>query len=365
MKAIILAGGFGTRLRPISCTRPKSLFPIVNKPLLEWTFERLTEHGVDEAIMAVNYQTEIAIKLFKIPKHGLHVRYSRDPPRKPLGTAGPIKKAEHHFIQDTLFLTLNGDIFADVNYTAMIRQHKQKKAIATLALHRVKDPSRYGVAELSRDKRIKRFVEKPSRGSAPSDLINAGAYVLDPKIFEYIPKGRPVSMEREVFPTLAEEGRLSGYTCDCLWMDIGKPEDYLQINRALLDSRKGKQELSEQTRRARIRVREPVALDSGVHIGKNSVIGPYAVLGQDVKTGCNVTIRNSVILPGTVIRDSANVNGAIIGDCVQIGKGVIIGRGCIIGDHVKISDNVTLAEAVSVCHAKEITENVLKPGNIC
>ena len=159
MKALILAGGFGTRLRPLSCTRPKILLPIVNKPLLQWTFERLAKNNIKEVRLAVNYQTEVAIKQHRIPRCGLHVTYSRDPLRKPLGTGGPIKKAEKFIGHNAPFLVLNGDVFADVNYTEILKIHEENDAVATIALHRVEDPSRYGVAELAEDNRIKRFID--------------------------------------------------------------------------------------------------------------------------------------------------------------------------------------------------------------
>ena len=358
MKALILAGGFGTRLRPLSCTRPKSLFPVVNKPLLQWTFERLAKNSVTEAVLAVNYQTEVAIRQHRIPKNGIHVRYSRDPPDKPLGTGGPIKKAEKLLGHDEPFLVLNGDIFADVNYAQILELHKKKKAVATLSLWRVEDPSRYGVAELAKDSRIRRFIEKPPRESAPSNLINAGAYVLSPEIFHYIPKGQKVSIERQVFTKLAEEGRLYGKVFDGLWTDIGKPEDYLQMNKTLLD-------LFGNQPANRIKghgeTKKPVALDKGVSVGKGSVIGPYAVLGKNVTVGDHVNIEDSIILGGSTISDSASIRGAIVGEGVFVGEGARIRRYCVLGDHVRIGNNVTLAEGVSVCPAKEVSENVLVP----
>ena len=236
MKALILAGGLGTRLRPLSCTRPKTLFPIVNKPLLQWIFERLAKNNVEEAILAVNRQTEFYIKQQRIPKCGLSVKYSIDPPKMPLGTAGPIKKAERLIGQSEPFLVLNGDIFADLNYKEILANHRERKALATIALYEVKDPSRYGVAEIAENCRITRFIEKPQKGTAPTNLINAGIYVLSPKVFQYIPQGKAVSMEREVFPKLAEKGELYGHVFKGLWIDIGKPEEYLQTNKILLDS---------------------------------------------------------------------------------------------------------------------------------
>jgi len=362
LKTLILAGGFGTRLRPLSCTRPKSLFPILNKPLLEWTFERLAKNRINEAILAVNYQTEAAIKQHRIPKHGVHTTYSRDPLRKPLGTGGPIKKAEKHIGHDKPFLVLNGDIFADVNYTELLKMHEEKNAVATIAVHKVEDPSRYGVAELAKDNHIKNFIEKPPKESAPSNLINAGAYILSPHIFDYLPKNRAVSMEREIFPKLVEEKALYGHVYEGLWIDIGKPEDYLQINKTLLDSFVTKQTFRD---RSKTGIKNPVAFDKGVSIGEKSVIGPYAVLGGGVIVGDNVHIQDSIILSGTVVSDNSTVNGAIIGDGVIIGRGAKIKKGCILGDHVKIGDNVTLAEGVSICPAKEISESVLTLRNIC
>jgi mannose-1-phosphate guanylyltransferase len=356
LKALILAGGFGTRLRPISCTRPKTLFPVVNKPLLQWTFERLAKNNITEAILAVNHQTEVYIKQHRIPKCGLQIKYSRDPLRRPLGTGGPIKKAERLIGHDSPFLVLNGDIFADVNYAEILRRHhKKKKAIATIALHRVEDPSRYGVAELAGDNRIKRFIEKPPRETAPTNLINAGVYVFDPEIFSYIPQGRAVSIEREVFPKLVQERILFGHVFDGLWMDIGKPEEYLQINGVLLDSLASQQ---KRKSRDRVEVKNPVAFDKGVFIGEKSIIGPYAVLGRDTIVGNNVHILDSVILPRATIGDFSSISGAIIGEDVVIGNKVKVRKGCIIGDHAKIKDNVSLTKDVSICPAKEISESV-------
>ena len=154
----------------------------------------------------------------------------------PLGTAGPVKKAEKLLGHDEPFIVLNGDIFADLSYRELFEAHVKSKALATIALCKVEDPCRYGVAELANDNPIKRFIEKPAKDKAPSNLINAGVYVLSPKVFDYIPSGRAVSMEREIFPKLAEEGKLYGHFVDGLWIDIGKPEEYLQTNKIILDA---------------------------------------------------------------------------------------------------------------------------------
>jgi len=316
---------------------------------------------IKEAILATNLQTEVFIKQHRIPKCGLRITYSRDPPEKPLGTGGPIKKAEKLLGNDSSFLVLNGDIFADVNYREIFKMHEEKNATATIALHKVKDPSRYGVAELAKGNRIKRFIEKPPREKAPTNLINAGVYVLNPEIFKYIPKGRKVSLEREVFPKLSEEGKLYGYVFDSLWMDIGKLEDYLKINEILLNAFANQQKYNIGKK---VKVKKPVAIDKEVSIGEQSFIGPYTILGRNTTVGSNVRIQNSVVFPRVVISDFSSVNGAIIGENVAIGKGVKIGEGCVLGDHVKVKDNVSLVKGVSICPAKEISESVLIPRNI-
>lgn len=357
LKALILAGGFGTRLRPLSCTRPKILFPILNKPIVRWILEKLLQSDVEEVIFATNSKTAFYLKRARIPNYGIKVVYSYDPPRKPLGTGGAIKKAEK-FLGDDDFLVVNGDIFTDVDYSKIIEMHEEKGAIATIALHRVKDPSRYGVAELAEDGRIKFFVEKPSVWHSSSGLINAGIYVLNPKIFDYIPRGRKVSLEREIFPILVKEWTLYGYPFEGLWTDIGKIEDYLGVNKTLLEISHGK---VEGTVNGEGRIAPPTLCGEGTFVGKKSVIGPYAILGKKVRVGMNVQIRNSVIFDRVSIGDSSVVNGAVIGESVTIGKGVTINENCVIGDYTVVGDKVTLAKGVTICPAKEIFEDVTTP----
>jgi mannose-1-phosphate guanylyltransferase len=226
----------------------------------------------------------------------------------------------------------------------------------------VEDPSRYGVAELDEEHRIKRFIEKPGAGTAATNLINAGIYVLNPEVFDYIPRGRAVSMEREVFPKLAEKGKLYGHVMHGLWIDIGKPEEYLQTNKIILSSMSNQQKPKNQSR---FEVKNPVALDKGVTIGEKSTIGPYAILGRNVTVGNHVHISNTVIFPDAKIDDSSSIDGAIIGEGVTIGKKVKISKGCIVADQAKIRDNVSLTEEAAVCPAKEVSQNVSKSKIIC
>ncbi len=351
MKALILAGGFATRLRPLSCARPKTLFPIVNKPLLQWVFERLAHDGVNEAILAVNALTQFYIRQQKPPKCGLKVRFSIDPPKKPLGTGGPIKKAEKLIGHDEPFIVLNGDIFAEIDYKKLIEMHKRNNAIVTMALCSVKDPWNFGVVELNGE-RIKRFVEKPAKGQEPSNLINAGAYVFNPEIFNYIPEDRAVSIEREVFPKIVEAQKMIGCCIEGLWMDIGKPHEYLEANKTVLDAIGNR---LKKPKAEGFKVNAPVAFDNDISIGEKSLIGPYAILGKNVKVGKNVTIANSVIFPDVEIEDGVTIEGAVLGEGVHVGKNVRLERGCIVGDQSKIKDNVDLHEGSAVCPAKVIS----------
>jgi NDP-sugar pyrophosphorylase family protein len=357
VKALILAGGFATRLRPLSCARPKTLFPIVNKPLLQWIFERLANSGVDDAILAVNALTQFYIRQQRPPTSGLKVRFSIDPPKMPLGTAGPIKKAEKLIGHDLPFLVINGDIYSNIDYREMLQTHQKSNAFATIALSAVDNPWSFGVAELANDNCVKRFIEKPAKGTSTSNLINAGVYVLNPEIFDYIPEGRAVSMEREIFPILVEEGKLCGHCINGLWMDIGTPEDYLEANKILLDSLA---DVLTTENAENFQLKKPVALDKGISVGPKSVIGPYAIIGKDTKVGKNVHIKNSVIFAETQIDDFAEANGAIVGEGARIGKHVKLGKGCIVGDQAKVKDGVPLPDGLAICPAKEVTEKNLK-----
>jgi mannose-1-phosphate guanylyltransferase len=357
VKALILAGGFATRLRPLSCARPKTLFPVVNKPLLQWIFERLAHSGIDEAILAVNSLTQYHIRQQHLPKYGLKIRYSIDPPKTPLGTGGPIKKAQRLFGRDEPFLVLNGDIFIDVDYRDMVETHKKCGALATIALCKVEDPCAFGVVELESGACIKNFVEKPSREEAPTNLINAGVYVLSPEVFDYIPKGKHVSMEREIFPIFVAKKKLFGYPFRGLWMDIGKPQEYLEANKVVLDTLA--KTLKQPAARG-FKLKPPTAIDVNVSISAKSVIGPHAVIGRNAKIGKNVKIKDSVIFPDAKIDDDAVLNGVIVGEGAYIGRNVRLGKGCIVGDQAKIKDGSRLPDGLAICPAKEVSENNLR-----
>ena len=360
MNAVVLAGGFATRLRPLSCTRPKLLFPIGNKPLLDWTLERLAKSHVKKVILAVNYMADTLIQHYGKSKHEMKLFYSKE--ERPLGTGGAIKNAEKLIGDQKPFLVLNGDIFTNFDYTKLLEKHKKNDAIATIALYHVEDPSRYGTVKLAEKNRVAQFVEKPTSGEAPSNLVNAGMYILDPQIFDYIPSGQTISIERETFPKLADENKIYGHHFEDLWIDIGEPRDYLKVNQLLLDSKTKKNQIGKNSFvKSDVEIKDPTIIDEKVTIGKKSKIGPHVTIGKHVIIKEKAHIENSVILPQTTISDSTSIEGTIVGEGVIIGSNVKIKEGCIIGDHAVIQDNVTLTQGVTICPFRKVSENVLTP----
>ena len=356
LKAVIIAGGFGTRLRPLSCTRPKHLLPIAGKPLLDWTLESLSKSGVDEIVFAVNYMSEVFVKRYGKSAYNMKIHYAHEP--KPLGTGGCVKNAERIIGHDEDFLLLNGDIVSRVDYADLVEHHTRNSCMATITLHQVRDPSRYGVVELAEQNRIKRFVEKPSLDKAPSKFINAGVYALSPRIFDYIPSRRRVSIEREVFPVLARDNELFGYKFNGLWIDVGQPSDFLRGNRLLLKSELQSGQIARSAKiDGRAKIINPVTVGERAKIGENSIVGPNVTLCDDVLIGSRVSIKNSVVLEGAVISDLSSIQGAIIGEGAAIGKRVKTSVNVMIGGNAIIHDEVKLPRGVAVCPHKEVTQN--------
>ncbi|MGQ9679708.1 MAG: sugar phosphate nucleotidyltransferase [Candidatus Bathyarchaeia archaeon] len=361
MKALVLAGGFGTRLRPLSCTRPKMLFPVANQPLIDWTFKNLSDGGVDTAILAVNYMAEAIVRYLGPSKFNMGIIYSRE--ERPLGTGGPIKRASDLLKDGEIFLVLNGDVISDIDYRRIVEFHRQKGGLATIALFRVPDPSRYGSVELDAKDRIIRFVEKPESGKAPSNLVNAGIYVFDREVLDYIPPNRPTSTEKEVFPILAEKGELFGFEARGLWVDIGVPEDYLMANQLLL-SKTGSQMVEGAKIDGEAKILPPSAIGVGVEVGADSVIGPYTSIAEYVHVGKGCRIENSVIFPGVSIGDHSSIKNAIIGENASIERWVKIESGSLIGDYAVIADGVTITNGVTICPSKRVEESILVPHQV-
>jgi mannose-1-phosphate guanylyltransferase len=338
------------------------LFPLANQAMLDWTMKNLAEGGVDTVVLAVNYMAEALVRYFGPTKFDLGIIYSRE--GRPLGTGGPIKKAQEHLVDDQPFLILNGDIISDIDYRRIVEFHKSRGAIATIALVRVPDPSRYGSVELDGDNRVVRFVEKPELGMAPSNLINAGIYVFEKEVIDYIPDGRKVSTEKEVFPILAKEGKLYGYEVHGLWLDIGVPDAYLEANRLILERLNGEARGEDSVVHETAKILEPTYLGANVNVGAHSVIGPNTSISDHVHIGEGCRVENSIIFPGATIGDYSSVRNAIMGENASIERWVKVESGSLIGDYATITDGVTITEGVSICPSKTVNESILQPRQV-
>jgi len=361
LKALVLAGGFGTRLRPLSCSRPKTLFPLANQPLIDYTLQNLAQGGVDTIILSVYYMAENIVRYLGPTKYDMGILYSRE--QRPLGKGGGIKNAED-MLNGEPFIVLNGDIITDLDLRRLISFHEEKGGLATIALYQVKDPSRYGSVEIDREGRITRFVEKPEPGLAPSNLINAGIYVLEPEVLEYMPPGNRFDTEVEVFPVLAQERKLFGFEFHGYWTDIGVPEEYLNANAAIL----GKRDKGSGKKNANVdptaTVKEPCIFGDNVDIGADSVIGPNVSIMDNVHIGKGVRIENSIIFAGASIEDYSSVRNALIGESAVLERWVKVESGSLIGDYAQLNDGVTITEGVSICPSTTVEESILEPKQV-
>ena len=325
MQALVLAGGEGTRLRPLTLTTPKPVLPLAGRPFLSFMLDWLHRHGVDEAILSLGFLSDAVHEVLGDIQSGMRLRYVRED--EPLGTAGPVRLAADEGMLDDRFLVLNGDVLTDIDLGAEIAQHERTGAAATLALAAVDDVASYGVVPTSDRGEVEAFLEK-SAGPAPTNRINAGAYVLERSVVELIPGGRAVSFEREVFPQMVGKG-LYGWDADGYWIDIGTPERYLEATWDLLAGR------VESTLPERDQTGSLVyegSLTSGAHIGPQSVLGPHCSVGSDaaversvlherVLVGADAVIRESIIGAKARVAERARMQGAVVGAGAEIGPG--------------------------------------------
>lgn len=307
MKALLLVGGFATRLRPLSLNRPKCLFPLQNKPIIDYLLENLAKAGCSDVVLAVNNLADRIEEYLGEEKFGINLHYSLED--EPLGTGGPIKLAEEILKEDD-FLVLNGDILTFINYAELMHTHQKNPETATLTLKKVQDPTRYGVVKFSQKNRIVEFVEKPSLEESPSKWINAGCYAFSPEIIDYIPENQKVSIERQIFPKLAVKEKLLGYKYYGEWIDIGVPDDYLRANKILHLNKRERASSISQT----------------ASIGKKSKILD-SIIWEDTRIGENAEIIESIIGTNCIIGDRVKITKSVIADNVKIKKGINIASG--------------------------------------
>jgi len=333
VQALVLAGGEGTRLRPLTLTTPKPVMPLAGRPFLSFMIDWLRGHGVDDVVLACGFLAE-AVEAVLGDAHGdVRLRYVVED--EPLGTAGPARLAADLGLLEDRLLVLNGDVLTDVDLTAQIALHERMGAAATLALVAVEDTASYGVVPTFDDGRVEAFLEK-STGPVPTNRINAGAYVVERSVIDAIPAGRPVSFEREVFPRLAEAGTLYGHASEGYWIDIGTPERYLEATRDLLS---GSVESTLPERDAGGSLLYAGVDAAAAEIGPLSVLGPgcsvgagsrieRAVLHSGVRVGAGCVVRESVLGDEVVVEDGAQVEGeAMVGRGARVPAGRQVGAG--------------------------------------
>jgi mannose-1-phosphate guanylyltransferase len=309
MKALLIAGGLGTRLRPLTYTRPKHLLPIANRAHIEHVIDLLVAHDVREVVLLTSYLAEsFAAVIERAESRGVNVEVAHE--TEPLGTAGAIKNAAD-LIGDGTFFAFNGDVLSSVDLTSVLEMHKASGGRGTIVLTPVEDPSAYGVVPTDQDGRVQRFVEKPPPGTEETNLINAGIYVLEPEILEAIPAGQVVSIEREVFPELAVAGSLFGVATDAYWMDIGTPEKYLQANLDALHGTYATEAVAAPGERAVV-IAETAQVDPTARLS-SACIGAACIIEEDA------VIEDSVLLDGVTVRRGAHVHRSTLGAgaCVE------------------------------------------------
>jgi mannose-1-phosphate guanylyltransferase len=332
LRAVLLVGGFGTRLRPLTWHTPKQMLPVVGVTMLERVVARLGDHGVTEAVLSLGYRPDAFMDAFPDGTcAGVTLRYAVEP--EPLDTAGAIRFAALDAGIDERFVAVNGDILTDFDLRGLLAAHeaahRSHGAEGTIHLTPVEDPSRYGVVPLHADGRVQAFIEKPARDEAPSNWINGGCYVLEPSVLDRIPGGRKVSIERETFPAMVADGTLYAVQDGAYWIDAGTPEAYLQAQLDLIDGVRGDPEQA-------VAPDAQVAADATV---ERSVILSGARIGSGAK------VRDSIVLPGAAVGSGSEVADSIIGPRSVVGSDASLRDLTVLGEAVTVEDGAELSGA--------------------
>lgn len=370
MQAVILVGGQGTRLRPLTSTRPKPIVRLVDRPFMAYMLQWLASHQITDVVMLCGFLADSMVQeIGDGSAYGVNITWVQEP--EPRGTAGALQVAAECLQEE--FLMLNGDVLTDLDLSAQIRLHRESKAKATLALVPVEDPSAYGLVRVADDGTVKGFLEKPEPDQIDTDLISAGAYVLDRSLLSLIPAGRMVSIEREVWPKLVGNGLVGCIHRGAYWMDIGTPERYLQASAdiQLGNIKTSPKPTSDQgslsNSQSAAKIDEHSFIGAGSVIGCGSVVGSGSVVGKNVQIGANVVVDGAVILDNTVIADGARLRHCVVCEGATIGTDVHISELAMVGDGCVVKDNNTLAGGVKVRENSTIESGSLAflPGCEC
>jgi len=339
MKAVILVGGFGTRLKPLSINTPKAMMPVINVPFLEYVIRRLASHNITHIVLTISHLAEpIESYLGNGSRFGVNITYTVEDTA--LGTAGAVKNAEQYL--DESFLVLNGDIFTDLDLTAMIAAHTKRGAMITIALTPVDDPTQYGLIDTDDKNRITRFLEKPGLDQVTTNMINAGTYVLEPEVLSDIPKQTKFSFEHQVFPPLLERGEpIYAYPSSCYWIDIGTPQKYQQLNRDLLSGKSNQYTLKPGNSLPGADISQPLVIGENCNISNHARLYGPLVVGSGCVIASNAVIEDCVIWSDVKIEDEAVVEHSIIANKCHIGNSCFISNS-VIADNVNIADGYRL-----------------------
>ena len=321
MKAVVLVGGFGTRLRPLTLARPKQMLPLNGQTMLERVMTTLASHGVDEAVLALGYRPEIFTDAFPDGTiAGVKMHYAVEP--EPLDTAGAIGFAARAAGFTETFIAVNGDVLTDIDLGQLMAKHREWGGEGTIALTPVDDPSRFGVVPIDDQNRVAAFIEKPPADEAPSNWINAGAYVLEASVLDRIPEGERVSIERQVFPEMVASGGLFAMQSDAYWVDAGTPESYLQVALDLING---------------ARSNEPGVSETASIDETATVVG--SIVGAGARIAAGAEVRGSMIQAGAIIGEGATVIDSIVGPQATVGAGSVLTAFTVIGDNENIANS--------------------------
>jgi len=337
MKALLLSGGEGTRLRPFTLTTPKPLLPIDNVPLINYQFSLLKRYNIDEVVVGVGYKADCFRKVIVPVAKKAGVKAVLSPEGKPLGTGGGLRNACRFFKKEKEpFVVFNGDVVTDLNLEKILAEHREKGAFATIGLVKINDPASYGLVIMDSESNIKRFIEKPKQEEIVTDIINAGVYVFSPAIFNEILPGKSASLEKEVFPSLLEKGmKVTGYVHYGYWMDVGTVEKYRKINFDVLDGKLGVALKIVEGDGGKVLAGERSVLKEGIRIKGRVIIGDNCFIGKDC------ILEDSIVLNNTIIQDRCTISKSIIG------TEVLIENDCVVKDAV-LSDRSFLSCFTSV-----------------
>ena len=364
MKAVLMAGGEGSRLRPLTIMRPKPMVQIVNKPVMEHVLDLLKRHGITEVVVTLQYLASVIQDYFGDGSSlGMKIHYSIE--ETPLGTAGSVKQAEH--LLDEPFIVISGDALTDFDLDEIISFHKSREAKATLTLYQVPNPLEYGVVIIDEEGRIRQFLEKPSWGEVISDTVNTGIYVLDPSIFDYIPAGKPVDFSQDVFPQLLKNGdRLYGFVQDGYWCDVGNIQEYMRANADVLNGKVKVGPLGHEigpgiwAESANVEIAPDAQLYGPVWLGEAAKIKGGAILrGPTVIRDYTIVdtqaqVDRSIIWRNSYVGDRAEVRGAIICRQCSLRSKAMVFEGAVIGDQTNIGEGAVVQAGVKIWPNKEV-----------